>query len=105
MRAWTICGAREVPQTPADLLQHDLVGRDRSDTVLRGFAEMGMPITREHFGLRTDDLIALGESLRSGLGIGFVATYVAARNPGVVRVLPELRMPMLPLCLTVHREI
>jgi len=93
------------PRTPQDLAAHTLIGFDRDDLILRGFARAGMPLRREHFALRTDDPVAYGELVRAGAGIGFLAHYVAARWDGVQRVLPELPVDALPCWLAVHREI
>lgn len=93
------------PRTPADLLQHTLIGFDRDDAHLRGFATMGMPVAREQFALRTDDHIAYGQLLAAGAGIGFVAAYNLPQWPGVRQVLPTLKIPPLPCWLAVHREI
>jgi DNA-binding transcriptional LysR family regulator len=96
---------RGTPVQPADLLQHELIGYDQQDDTLRGFAAMGFPVTREHFALRTDDLIASWEAVRAGLGVGFTADYVIRTDPAVKRILPMLTLPSLPVWLTVHREI
>ena len=48
------------PRVPADLLQHRLIGYDRDDTIERGFADMGMPLPRQSFVLRTDNQLAYG---------------------------------------------
>lgn len=96
---------RGTPQQPPDLLQHDLVGNDRHEDILHGFAAMGYPVERQHFALRTDDLMAYWEAVRAGLGIGFVADYLARTDANVVAVLPQLPLPELPIWLTVHREI
>lgn len=93
------------PRLPSDLLQHELVGTDRNEDILRGFMALGTALERQHFAFRTDDLIAYWEGVRAGLGIGFVADYVARTDPGVVPVLPQLPLPELPIWLTVHREI
>jgi DNA-binding transcriptional LysR family regulator len=45
------------------------------------------------------------EALRAGLGIAFVAHYLAATDVKVKRVVPQLRIPELPVWLTTHREI
>jgi DNA-binding transcriptional LysR family regulator len=96
---------RGTPETPADLLLHELVGFDRAEDILRGFGAMGHSVTRDQFALRTDDMLAYWEAIRAGLGIGFVANYVLATDPGVRRVLPTLSLPALPIWLTVHREV
>lgn len=93
------------PAQPPDLLQHELIGYDQQDDLLRGFAAMGFPVTREHFALRTDDLIAAWEAVRAGLGVGFAADYTIDTDPAVQRILPMLPLPRLPIWLTVHREI
>jgi DNA-binding transcriptional LysR family regulator len=93
------------PSEPQDLLQHRLIGYDRDDTMLRGFAQMGFAVKREQFALRTDDHIAYGRLVAAGAGIGFIARYNVQAMPGVQAVLPTLRIPPLPCWLAVHREI
>lgn len=96
---------RGTPRQPPDLMQHDVVGNDRQGDIARGFAAMGFPVERQQFALRTDDLIAYWQVVRSGLGIGFVADYMARTEPDLVALLPMLKLPELPIWLTVHREI
>jgi DNA-binding transcriptional LysR family regulator len=93
------------PRDAQELLRHRLIGYDRDDLVIRGFAAMGVVVTREQFVLRTDDQVAYGRLLAEGAGIGFVAAYNLAHWPGVVAVLPQLAIPPLPCWLAVHREI
>ena len=93
------------PLRPADMLGHALLGNDKNDDIIRGFGAMGLPMTREQFALRTDDLMAYWQAVRSGLGIGFVADYLARTDPDVVAILPMLKIPPLPVWLAVHREI
>jgi DNA-binding transcriptional LysR family regulator len=93
------------PRRPAELLRHRLIGYDRDDTIVRGFARLGLALAREAFALRTDDQVAYGRLVASGAGIGFVARYNLAQWPGVVPLLPMLAIPPLPCWLAVHREI
>ena len=93
------------PRQPTDLFGHTLIGFDRDDGILRGFAAMGYPVAREQFALRTDDQIAYGRLVAEGAGIGFVAAYAAQQWPGVKPLLPMLKIPPLPVWLAVHREI
>ena len=93
------------PRRPEDLAGHRLIGFDRDDGILKGFAQMGMPLTREHFALRTDAQIAYGQLVAAGAGIGFIAQYNLRHWPGVVALLPQLAIPPLPCWLAVHREI
>jgi DNA-binding transcriptional LysR family regulator len=93
------------PRRPEELARHRLIGYDRDETIVRGFAALGLPLQREHFALRCDDQVAYGRLVASGAGIGFVARYNLAHWPGVQPVLPMLTIPSLPCWLAVHREI
>ncbi len=96
---------RGTPKQPQDLLAHELIGDDRDGVVLRGFTSFGLAVGPEAFALRTDDLIAYVAAVRAGLGIGFIADYVARTDSQLVPILPMLKIPPLPIWLTVHREI
>jgi len=93
------------PRMPADLLQHRLIGYDRDETIVRGFNELGLPLTRDFFALRTDSQVSYGRMVAAGAGIGFVAAYNIVHWPGVQPLLPMLKIPPLPCWLAVHREI
>ena len=64
-----------------------------------------MPVPPERFAFRSDDLIAYWEAVRAGLGVGFVPDYQARTDRRVTRLLPSLKLPALPVWLTVHREL
>ncbi len=95
------------PRVATDLLQapHRLIGFDKDMGIVKGFARMGVQVTREHFALRTDDQVAYGELIAAGAGIGFTAAFNLRCWPGVVQVLPGLPIAPLPCWLAVHREI
>ncbi|MEO8806755.1 MAG: LysR family transcriptional regulator [Burkholderiaceae bacterium] len=88
-----------------NLLQHQWVGFDRSDQLLRGFHAAGFKVTREFFGFRCDNQIVAWQAVRAGLGIGVCLKRVAVRVPELVRVLPTVPLAPLPLWLTAHREL
>lgn len=95
---------RGMPRQPTDLLAHELVGADRNEDILKGFAAMGYPVTREHFAFRTDDLIASWQAVRNGLGVGFMVDYLIRTDSAIVPLLPMLKIPPLPVWLAVHRR-
>ena len=91
---------------PADLLTHALIGNDADTSIVRGFQAMGFAVGPEAFALRTDDFIVQWQAVRAGLGVGFLADYMARTDPDVVPVLADqLPIPSLPMWLAVHREI
>lgn len=96
---------RGTPRQATDLLKHDLLGYDRDDSILRSSAQLGAPLKREDFCFRTDDVSVYWEALRQGMGIGFVSESLAHTDGEVVRVLPALKLPVMPVWLAVHREV
>ena len=96
---------RGVPRQPNDLLAHDLIGGDRNDDTLKGFAAQGLVVGREQFAFRADDLIVVWQAVRAGLGVGFVSEYLIRSDPAVIPVLPKLKIEPLPVWLAVHKEI
>lgn len=96
---------RGVPTRPQDLLQHEMIGYDKGEDILRGFQANFFPVTREAFALRSDDLIVQWQAVRAGLGVGFLADYMVQGDDQVQRILPALPLPGLAMWLTVHREI
>jgi DNA-binding transcriptional LysR family regulator len=93
------------PLSPADLLSHTLVGDDAIDVIRRGFRSAGYDMPREAFAVRSDDLIVQWQAVRAGIGIGFIAEYLARNDPDLVRIMPNIKVPPLPMWLAVHREI
>lgn len=93
------------PEKPADLLGHALVGFDRSDDIIRGFGQFGVPVTRGSFRFRADNQIVLWEAVRAGNGIGLGQEPLADRDPLVEKVLPGLPLPVLPVWLAMHRDV
>ena len=107
----SVCAHRDylrthgMPREPLDLLEHELVGDDRTGDIERGFAAMGQRLDPARFALRTDDLMAYWAAVRAGMGIGFVACYLLREDPDVIPLLPQLPLPTLPVWLVVHRDI
>lgn len=91
--------------TAANMLQHQWVGYDRSDLLLRGFRAAGYPVGKAMFGFRCDNQIVAWQAVLAGLGIGVTTQRVAALSPQLVRVLPKVVIPPLPLWITAHREL
>lgn len=107
----TACAARTYiarrgrPERPEDLPSHDLVGYDRGDDIIRGFTHFGVTIDRHAFRLRTDNQIVLWEAVKAGNGVGFAQRSLAAAEPLVEMLLPDLQLPDLPMWLAMHRDV
>lgn len=93
---------------PADVVSlaaHDLIGMDTLSTT--GQAVMGMLPGVRHgdFAMRVDSNLVQLAMLRAGFGIGICQTMIAARDDGLVRVLPETFSLDLPLWLVMHEDL
>ncbi len=66
---------------------------------------LGFKADRNAFAFRTDDQVANWELVKAGAGIGFGGTYIASFTPSLMRVLPQLKLPTLPMWLASHQEL
>ena len=98
-------GLRGTPQTPDDLNDHDLIGFDRSDLLIRTAREMGFDLERDDFAVRTDSQTGAWELIKAGLGIGFAQRGLVRDTPGLRELLPMITPPPLEVWLTTHREL
>lgn len=88
------------PARPEEIPDHDLVGYDADEALIRGMREMGLPAARDWFDLRCDDHNVLWALVRAGCGLGFGQVRIGEADPAVERLLPDLPLPSLPIWLT-----
>jgi DNA-binding transcriptional LysR family regulator len=96
---------RGTPQSPADFLQHDLIGHLANREVEQGFAAYGIELPARAIAVRTDDYLTQWCAVRAGLGIGFVSVLLAKRDANVRQVMPETPLPGPTIWLVTHREM
>ena len=96
---------RGTPTKPEDMLKHDFIAGDSTQEVEAGFQANGFDNQGLRFALRTDDLNAQWSAVQAGLGVGFAADYLIQTQAHVVALLPQLKLPLFPMWLTVHREL
>lgn len=89
----------------ADLARHDLIGLDRSDFLIRGFAAYGIHLTREEFALRTDDAMLTWHLLLAGGGIGIAQVLLAKRHGELEQVDAGIKLGSLPMWLVMSEEV
>lgn len=96
---------RGQPTRMEEFFDHDIIGYDRSELILRGMRNIGIDVQRDWFATRTDDQCVYFELIRAGCGIGFAQCLAGDRDPDLVRVLPDMPMPTLPLWLAAHEAV
>ena len=94
-----------VPRTIADLEQHDVIGYDTADDILRGFRDLGADVDRDFFKVRCDDQVACWNLVLADAGIGFIHCRIGAGDTRVTQVLTDVSLPVLPMWLTSHAEL
>ncbi len=96
---------RGVPERAEQLVEHDLIGFDRSDLLIAAARRMGYELSRSDFKVRTDSQPNNFELIKAGLGIGFAQGPLVAATPGLRRLLPDFTPPPLEVWLTTHKEL
>ena len=71
--------------------------------MLRKF--LGLELREDQFPIVTPNHLVQWELCKRGLGICMMMEDVGSRDPGVVRVLPELPSIPVPIWLVCHREL
>ena len=93
--------ARKGPMTTTeDINDHDFIGFDKSDLVIRFFRELGVEVDRNFFPVRTDSQTTYWEMVRMGCGIGAAQRVIGDADPLVERLEVDLPLPPLPIWLT-----
>lgn len=96
---------RGTPQALADLAQHALIGFDEETPFVRA-ARKGFPLwSRDNFAMRTDNDLAQLAMIRAGGGIGICQAALAARDPQLVHLLPDILPMSLETWLTMHEDL
>ncbi|MCY0092865.1 LysR family transcriptional regulator [Hoeflea ulvae] len=93
------------PQRLEDLLTHDLIGYDRSDEIIEGFAKAGVTLNRSAFKLRSDSQLVLWQAIRAGAGIHFGQVPLVASSPDLETCLEDMPLPRLETYLTLHSDV
>jgi len=93
------------PARLEDILDHDLIGYDRSDLIVQSMRAMGWAVTRDDFAVRCDNQATYWELVRAGCGIGFSQTGVANTDPGIEELGFDLDIPPLPVWLAAHQAM
>jgi DNA-binding transcriptional LysR family regulator len=100
----TYLAAHAPPTKLAQLREHALIGGDRDRGTIDAFAHAGLDTRPSDYALRTDNHLAQLAAVRAGLGIGPVQLPIAARDPGLRRVLPKLAIP-LDTWVVMHEDL
>lgn len=94
-----------IPQTPADLAAHALIGPDGMTPFLRRATQTFPGWSRARLAWRSDSTLAQLALIRAGCGIGACQCALAARDARLVRVLADDWTMQLPTWVTLHADL
>ena len=94
---------RGLPRGIEDFRNHDLVGFDRNDLIVRTMNAMGWTISRDDFAVRCDNQTTYWELVRAGCGIGFSQSGVGRADPDIEELDFGVEIPPLPVWLAAHQ--
>lgn len=92
------------PDRVEDLLAHELIGIDRDVDRWRDFPIGGRGLEPSDLSFRSDNDLAQLAALRAGLGIGVCQKQIAAKDPQLIRVLPQIISFSLEMWLVMHED-
>jgi len=97
--------AHGAPSTLDDLAAHAFIGFDRETAFVRGVQARFPMFTRDSLAFRADSDLAQLAALRAGFGVGVCQVPLAARTPGLVRVLPRQFTLPLDTWIAMHEDL
>ncbi|NYE60162.1 DNA-binding transcriptional LysR family regulator [Duganella sp. 1224] len=94
-----------IPRTWEEIARHALIGIETENAFTRKLQPLLGNLAANQFALRSDsDLVHLA-SIRAGIGIGICQVRLAARDPDLVRVAPDLLTIPLDTWLAMHENL
>lgn len=93
------------PTTPDELFGHELLGLDRQEDIIKVARMIGFDLKREDFAIRTDSQTAIWQMAMQGLGISFAQSSLIDSTLGMVRLVPQLKIPSMEMWLAAHKDV
>lgn len=93
------------PESRAALARHEIIGFGPEEELVRYLKEIGITVVPEQIILTSANGPVAWEYVRQGFGLGLMDHAIAARTPGVERVLDAEVSVGFPVWLTTHREV
>lgn len=96
---------RGTPTNMNDLSDHDIIGYDRNDLIIRGFHDAGLDVKRDFFSFRSDSQLVCWRMVIAGFGIGFNQRQIGDADPRLTRIFDSIPMTPMPIWLAAHAEL
>jgi len=94
-----------MPETIADVRRYGVIGPEHDNDILRSLRFGGVQVQPADFSFRSDSDVAQLAALRAGVGIGVCQIPLAARDPALVRLLPDAFEYPLETWMVTHEDL
>lgn len=91
-------------ETLADLARLEVFAFDRTDALVDGFRQMGFDLSAARFPIIAGNHLVQWAMCRQSLGACLMMDLVGGPEPSVVRLFPDVVIP-IPMWLVCHREL
>jgi DNA-binding transcriptional LysR family regulator len=89
----------------SDFSDANFIGYQHPERLVPQITAMGIPVTKQNFGITTSNGSTMYELVREGAGIAFLPTIVAEGRLGLRRIRPDAPVFNMETWLVTHREI
>lgn len=96
---------RGTPARVEELAAHDIVGYDESIGHVAQAKWLLRHVSAEQLVFRSNSLLSQLQATRAGIGIGTHSALIGNRDPGLVRVLPEIDVTRQDIWLVTHPDL
>ena len=96
--------ARGSPRSLSDLSHHAIIGVESDSPILRQLQRDHQMVARSAMAFRSDSDLAQLAVIRAGLGIGICQVPIGARDPDLVRLLPDAMTLDLETWVVCHED-
>jgi DNA-binding transcriptional LysR family regulator len=93
------------PSSPEEIVQHDFIGYDRDDSMIRGFRDAGMDVDFDFFPVRCDNHTVVWELVRAGAGLGFGMEQAGRDDPLLTQIDFGVEIPKVEVWLAAHEAV
>jgi len=93
------------PTTVNEVAKAHFIGFDQSSRFIDILKEHGLSLNKAQFKVLTEHTIVNWSLVKAGLGVGVIVKNVGDQDENMVRILPQLELPMSELWLVTHREL
>lgn len=88
-----------------DFSRANFIGYQHPERLVPQVTALGIPVTRDNFGITTSNGSTMYELVRDGAGIAFLPTVISEGRLGLKRIHPEVPTFNMETWLVTHREI